>query len=114
MHQVQASSSVANSYKVLDLIVTLARTVLISGMEEKLKEFLIEVGMAVSKRCFNAFTSDLDLNKKVKTTPADIIYRVDIEAEEEIESLMEERAGEFGGIILLAEGIGENDLEMER
>ena len=80
--------------------------------ESKLRDFLIEVGLAVNAKCRESFESSKDLSAEVKESPADIIYRVDIEAEEVIVSMMESRASEFGGITLLAEGIGENDFSV--
>ena len=79
-------------------------------MTEKLREFLIEVGLAVNSRCRSVFNSDTSLTTEVNTSPSDIIYQIDIEAEEVIIKMMEESASEFGGILLLAEGIGENDI----
>ena len=81
-------------------------------MEEDLVKFLKELGCLVSERCQKVFDSDLCLSDEVKVSPADIIYQIDIEAEEVIVSFLEERASDFGGIILLAEGIGENDLSV--
>ncbi|MCM8535919.1 MAG: hypothetical protein NE334_08285 [Lentisphaeraceae bacterium] len=81
-------------------------------MEEKLVELLKELGCLVSRRCQKVFDSDLCLSDEVKVSPADIIYQIDIEAEEVIVLFLEQRAAEFGGIILLAEGIGEEDLSI--
>ena len=81
-------------------------------MDEELEQFLMEVGLAVNARCRSAFESSSDLTEEVNTSPADIIYKIDVEAEEVIVQLMEENAHRFGGIILLAEGIGEDDLSI--
>ncbi|MCH2207006.1 MAG: hypothetical protein MK132_14210 [Lentisphaerales bacterium] len=78
-------------------------------MSEKLREFLIEIGLAVNSRCRLGFTSETSLSTEVKTSPSDIIYQIDVEAEEVIIQMMEDRAADFGGILLLAEGIGDND-----
>jgi fructose-1,6-bisphosphatase/inositol monophosphatase family enzyme len=75
----------------------------------KLKSLLMELGLAVNKRCVGAFESNLNLSSEVKVSPVDIIYRIDIEAEEEIVRILEAKAADFGGIVLLAEGIGEDD-----
>ncbi len=83
----------------------------LNGMDKKdeLVSLLKEIGIAVSNRCRLAFKKDMSLSSQVKVSPSDIIYRIDIEAEEEIVAMLEGRAAEFGGIVLLAEGIGEND-----
>lgn len=77
--------------------------------KNNIKSLLLQLGQAVSRRCVLAFKEDVGLNLQVKVTPADIIYQIDIEAEEEIIRILQTRAHEFGGIILLAEGIGEED-----
>ena len=75
------------------------------------KELLIELGLAVNKKCTQLLLNNTsDLNREVKVSPADIIYQIDIEAEEEIITILKSKAHEFGGIELIAEGIGENDL----
>ena len=79
---------------------------------EKLRNFLLEIGHAVNLCCRRAFRSDLKLSEEVKVSPSDIIYRVDVEAEEVIMQMMEERAADFGGMILLAEGIGAEDISV--
>lgn len=81
-------------------------------MDNRLVEFLKELGCLVSKRCQKVFDSDLCLTEEVKVSPADIIYQIDIQAEEVIVSFLEKRAAEFGGIVLLAEGIGHDDLSI--
>lgn len=76
-----------------------------------LTELLIQLGLAVNKKCTALLCEGLsELNKEVKVSPADIIYQIDIEAEEEIIAILNTRASEFGGIELIAEGIGDNDL----
>ena len=78
---------------------------------KKIKELLLDLGLAVNKKCCALLQNgQTGLNKEVKVSPADIIYQIDIEAEEEIVTILHERAEEFGGIELIAEGIGENDL----
>ena len=75
------------------------------------KNLLLELGMAVNKRCREVFANNQSgLNKEVKISPADIIYQIDLEAEEEIVNILNSRGREFGGIELIAEGIGEDDL----
>jgi hypothetical protein len=81
-------------------------------MNKQLMDFLIELGLAVNQRCRRSFDSSMKLEEVVKLSPADVIFRIDVEAEEEIVRLMNERAESFGGIILLAEGIGENDMSV--
>jgi len=75
------------------------------------QDLLIEIGMAVNRRCRQVFLDGLsNLNKEVKVSPADIIYQIDIEAEDEIVRILTARGAEFGGIELIAEGIGAQDV----
>ena len=75
------------------------------------QDLLLEIGMAVNRRCRQVFQdSPSGLNKEVKVSPADIIYQIDIEAEEEIVRILTARGAEFGGIELIAEGIGAQDV----
>lgn len=79
--------------------------------QSAVKELLLKIGLKVNERCTEALSSNTpNLNEEVKTSPADIIYRIDIEAEEEIIKILEAEAGSFGGVELIAEGIGENDI----
>lgn len=76
-----------------------------------IKELLLDLGLAVNKKCIALLTEEsANLNREVKVSPADIIYQIDIEAEEEIIAILNDRAVEFGGIELIAEGIGDDDL----
>ncbi len=75
------------------------------------KNFLIKLGLRVNARCVKQLSENFgNLNQEVKMSPADIIYGIDIEAEEEIIALLKEEAESFGGIELIAEGIGNNDI----
>lgn len=75
------------------------------------KELLLKIGLKVNQRCSEVLSSNpANLNEEVKTSPADIIYRIDIEAEEEIINILKADAELFGGIELIAEGIGEHDI----
>ena len=78
-------------------------------MSEKLRKLLVDIGLEVNNCCRRALESDMNLEEEVKVSPSDIIYRIDVEAEKVIVQLLEEKASEFGGIILLAEGIGSDD-----
>lgn len=78
---------------------------------DKVKNLLIEIGLAVNKKSSELLSTGIHgLNKEVKVSPADIIYQIDVEAEEEIIAILSAKGAEFGGIKLIAEGIGENDL----
>ena len=76
-----------------------------------IQDLLLEIGLAVNKKCTALLDAGVSaLNDEVKVSPADIIYKIDVEAEEEIVSILEEKAEKLGGVELIAEGIGENDI----
>lgn len=79
---------------------------------QDLIEFLTGLGeetRAVTRRFLNE--NDAAARTAVaRESISDTVFRIDEAVEHMLEERLEERAGDFGGIVLVAEGIGENDL----
>ena len=82
------------------------------SQHEEMRRFLIEMGEAVCDG-----TQDILRCKSVaqRTTihehsGSDVIYSIDRDAEAIIVRMMEGSAGRFGGIVLVAEGIGKDEI----
>ncbi len=84
-----------------------------SGMDaesqlDPMRDFLISVGEAVCDVA-QAMLRREDVEQRTRIRfhhDSDVIYAIDVEAEEVIVRMLEENAARFGGIVLVAEGIG--------
>ncbi len=79
---------------------------------EAMRGFLIEMGEAVCDCAQDVLRSQvIETRAQVHAKAgSDIIYAIDHDAEKVIVRMMEERAAEFGGIVLVAEGIGAEEI----
>ena len=79
---------------------------------ETVRSFLVEVGEEIADYAFHKLSteSSSELSAVHTISNSDTIYQIDSHAEEVIVQRLEERAHEFGGIVLVAEGIGENEI----
>ncbi|MEX0322424.1 MAG: hypothetical protein AB3N63_09725 [Puniceicoccaceae bacterium] len=77
-----------------------------------MRSFLVEMGEAVCDRAQDVLRSQAVESRTQIHLKAgsDIIYAIDHEAEHVIVQMMEERAADFGGIVLVAEGIGAEEI----
>jgi len=80
---------------------------------ELIKQVLIEIGEAVCKKVHLSLkTSSIEQMSAVFHEGADdTIYQIDRDVEEIIVPLLAAKAASLGGVVLLAEGIGEDSLE---
>jgi len=75
----------------------------------ELLEFLAQVGEAVCDAA-QAMLRREDVEERTRIRfhhDSDVIYSIDVEAEKVIVRMLKENAARFGGIVLVAEGIGE-------
>ena len=79
---------------------------------EKVRSFLVEVGEEIADYAFHKLgtESSSTLSAVHTISNSDTIYEIDSHAEEVIVEKLQEKAADFGGIILIAEGIGENEI----
>lgn len=79
---------------------------------QKIEEFLLEIGEAIALHTHQKICSENSqhLSQVHTVSQSDTIYQIDRYAEEVITKLLEKHAAQFGGIVLIAEGIGEDEV----
>lgn len=78
----------------------------------EIKNFLLQLGEAIALHAHQKICSENSqhLSQVFTVSNSDTIYQIDHYAEQIIIKYMEERARDFGGIVLIAEGIGANEV----
>jgi fructose-1,6-bisphosphatase/inositol monophosphatase family enzyme len=78
---------------------------------EKIKDLLLEIGSAVCRKVHHSLKEQSieRLSAVAQEGADDTIYQIDREVEEEIVPLLAEHAEDLGGVVLVAEGIGEEE-----
>ncbi|RJP33340.1 MAG: hypothetical protein C4527_04630 [Candidatus Omnitrophota bacterium] len=77
--------------------------------QEQIRDVLCNIGMQVCKRLFHSLQSQsLEERSAVHAESADdTIYRIDRDVEDILVSALDAKSAELGGIVLIAEGVGE-------
>lgn len=80
-------------------------------MHDQLKDIFCEIGMAVCKHLYQTLQNQTfeQLSAVYALRPEDTIYQIDRHAELIIVPLLEKHAEQIGGIVLIAEGIGDEN-----
>ena len=80
---------------------------------ELIRQILVEIGEAVCKKVNSSLknSSVEQMSAVFHEGEDDTIYQIDRDVEEIIVPLLEAKAAMLGGVVLLAEGIGEDSLE---
>jgi fructose-1,6-bisphosphatase/inositol monophosphatase family enzyme len=78
---------------------------------DRVREMLVEAGKAVRKKVIDSLQSSSteQLSRVYAEKSEDTIYTIDREVEEVLVPVLEKHAASLGGVILLAEGVGEDE-----
>ncbi len=85
---------------------------LMCALSHPLLPLLIQLGSAAQKRVSRTLREHSAEERSLSTGHAgsDVIYAIDREVEADLVATLEAEAGALGGIVLIAEGIGENEI----